>query len=748
MKRIYALLITAAALLALAGCSHTHTPVISPAVAATCTQTGLTEGTHCSGCGEAIFAQTLVPKKGHTVIVDEAVKATCLNEGLTEGSHCFVCKEVLVKQEVIPKTDHNITMLEALEPTCSAEGHTAGEGCSVCGMMLDESEIIPKLPHTEVAVPAVRATCTAEGRTEGKMCSVCGEVTDEGEAVATLPHTEIARPAVAPTCTAEGRTEGKVCSVCGEVTDEGEIIATLPHTEVYSPAVAPTCSSEGRTESTECSACGEVLASYEVVARLAHTETAFDAVEPTCTDSGRTAGIGCSVCGEIISGCTTVEALGHSEVIDEAVDATYTETGLTEGSHCERCGEILVLQETVPTLERVDFDFALGSITTEPTTIKTKHLELKIDAGVYVPANLVEVLDIVTSAMETVSGMKFEGNPEYHRKFGIWSRETISELLLVEVKKGDADAEFGQAYAGVDGALISSGDLIKLDTLIHECAHTLQLRQSKWYYCVWAMESISNYTVYKTQKYILENYPELAEYVDSPVQSVRDMWVSDTSKIYEHSMEHWIDNTFEYSGNGNYTIGFRLAWFLDETYGDYTKWIFALEESYPFSDNSTNTDQLPKEKILEAFYLAYGENVFDDFYAWLKNNAERTNDEHFTIDLRGADKIAIYPKVYLIATEYKLSLTKFSREHGVLYSDLYISLEPGNHYLTEYKGRTYETLTLAVNDGVTVKLFDENGEYMRTASGESIDVTGVSVVKLEGEGKLIKFEITGFTNSK
>lgn len=703
MKKLYTFLIFSAALLTLAGCEHTHTPTIDPAIKATCTENGLTEGSHCSKCGDVIFAQELVQKKGHTVIVDEAVAATCLTEGLTEGSHCFVCKEILVAQEIVPKTDHNITMLEALEPTCSSEGHTAGEGCSVCGMMTNSNEVIAKLPHTEVSTPAIAPTCTEEGRTEGAVCSVCGEVIDSGEPIARLAHTEVSTPAIAPTCTEEGRTEGVVCSVCGEI-----------------------------------------ITAQEVVPAVEHTEIKLEAIAATCTEGGCTAGIGCSVCGKIILGCTAVSPLGHEEVIDEAVDATYAEAGLSEGKHCARCGEILIAQETVPAFEKASLKFALGSITTEPTAIKTKHLELKIDAGVYVPYDLVEVLDVVTDAMEAVSVMKFEGNSEYHQKFGIWSRETISELLTVEVKKSDTDSEYNGAYADASTAVISSGDLIKLSALIHECSHTLQLRQSKWYYCTWAMEAISNYTTYKTQLYIIENYPDLAEYVDSPVQTIRDMYIDDYSKIYEHSMEYWVDNTFEYAGNGNYTIGFRLAWFLDETYGDYTKWIFALEESYPFTKNATDTDQLPKEKILEAFYLAYGESVFDDFYAWLKSNEERTNNEYFTVDLRKADKIAIYPKVYWSGTEYTPSLIKFYGEHGILYRDLYIGLEPGNHYLTEYKGRVCEKLTLSVNDGVTVMLFDENGEYMRTASGDSIDITGVSVIKLVGEGKLTKFEITGY----
>ncbi len=79
-----------------------HTPVVDAAVAATCTETGLTEGSHCGVCNEVLTKQEVVPAKGHTPVVDAAVAATCTETGLTEGSHCGVCNEVLTKQEVVP----------------------------------------------------------------------------------------------------------------------------------------------------------------------------------------------------------------------------------------------------------------------------------------------------------------------------------------------------------------------------------------------------------------------------------------------------------------------------------------------------------------------------------------------------------------------------------------------------------------------------------------------------------------------
>ena len=82
-----------------------HTEATDAAVAPTCTETGLTEGKHCSVCNEVLEAQERVEALGHTEVIDEAVPATTTSTGLTEGSHCGVCGEVLVAQEEIPMRD-------------------------------------------------------------------------------------------------------------------------------------------------------------------------------------------------------------------------------------------------------------------------------------------------------------------------------------------------------------------------------------------------------------------------------------------------------------------------------------------------------------------------------------------------------------------------------------------------------------------------------------------------------------------
>ena len=56
------------------------------AVASDCVNTGLTEGKHCSTCGEVLVAQTVVDALGHTEVIDAAIAANCTNTGLTEVS--------------------------------------------------------------------------------------------------------------------------------------------------------------------------------------------------------------------------------------------------------------------------------------------------------------------------------------------------------------------------------------------------------------------------------------------------------------------------------------------------------------------------------------------------------------------------------------------------------------------------------------------------------------------------------------
>ena len=192
-----------------------HTVVTDEAVASTCTKTGLTEGNHCSVCGEVLTAQEEVAATGHTEVVDEAIAPTCTKTGLTEGSHCSVCGEVIKAQEEVAATGHTVVMDEAVAPTCTKTGLTEGSHCSVCGVVLTAQEEVAATGHIVVTDEAVAPTCTKTGLTEGSHCSVCGEVIKAQTTVAKKAHSygawKVTRKATALKTGVKVRT----CKTCG-----------------------------------------------------------------------------------------------------------------------------------------------------------------------------------------------------------------------------------------------------------------------------------------------------------------------------------------------------------------------------------------------------------------------------------------------------------------------------------------------------------------------------------------------------
>ena len=277
-----------------------HTEVVDAGFAPTCTEPGLSDGSHCQVCGVTVKAQEELPAAGHSEKVLQGYAATCTEPGLTDGMYCEVCYYITVPQEQTPLAEHSEELVPGYAPTCTEVGMTDSTACAFCGLEMSAAQEIPATGHTPVQVDAKDPTCSKAGHTAGTKCSVCDAVISGCQTVQKLPHTEVVLPAKEPTCADFGMTEGRYCSVCGEVTLKQVAVAKLDHTPETVAAIAPTCSAYGWTEGEKCAACGEVLTDQQQIPKLSHTEVVLEGVEATCTATGLTQGSGCSECGAVI----------------------------------------------------------------------------------------------------------------------------------------------------------------------------------------------------------------------------------------------------------------------------------------------------------------------------------------------------------------------------------------------------------------------------------------------------------------
>ena len=249
-----------------------HDLVVDKAVDATCTETGLTEGSHCTKCDYKV-AQEEVDALGHNLVVDKAVDATCTETGLTEGSHCTRC-DYKVAQEEVDALGHNLVVDKAVDATCTETGLTEGYHCTRCDYKLAQEEV-PATGHAWGEWIVDREATEEEDGAKHRVCGTCGET--ETGVIPSLDHTHDYTDEVttAPTCDAEG-VKTFTCR-CGDTYTES--VPALGHDMVVDVAVAPTCTTAGLTEGSHCSRCDYKVAQEEVPA-LGHE---FDTYKSLCS---------------------------------------------------------------------------------------------------------------------------------------------------------------------------------------------------------------------------------------------------------------------------------------------------------------------------------------------------------------------------------------------------------------------------------------------------------------------------------
>ena len=311
-----------------------HTEVIDPAQPPTCMSSGLTEGKHCSVCGEVLVAQQVLAQVEHDfrVVPAMSVAPTCLAIGF-ETEECTYCQQR--RQITYPALGHDLREGDTFPPTCTEPGYTEMK-CSRCDYT-EQRNIVPALDHEfgelQLFMPD---SCTEEGYYY-RTCARCGyrEIIDR---VPVSGHKYVDGACIYcgkpddhawgetlqsdPTCTTVGYTY-RVCTDCGEK-EILEIIPPLGHDSFEKKTVPPTCTENGYTEMgcLNCSAIWQV----DIVPAYGHQLSEPILQEPTCTTAGYYYRI-CTICNKYKEYSDYIPASGHT-----FVNGTCTKCGISATS--------------------------------------------------------------------------------------------------------------------------------------------------------------------------------------------------------------------------------------------------------------------------------------------------------------------------------------------------------------------------------------------------------------------------------
>lgn len=202
---------------------HKHDLIECDSQLPTCTDYGVIQRYQCKTCRklyrdsfarEEIKGHLIIEALGHSPEIVPAIAASCEESGLTEGQYCPYCNVYLVEPTEVAALGHHYVMSGGIAPTCTDGGWTPVEVCDRCGVIKSEQERIPALGHKLVRIDAVDPTCTTSGFSEGSKCLTCKETIVEPKVVAATGHS------YASAWSADDTKHWHACKICGDKQDE------------------------------------------------------------------------------------------------------------------------------------------------------------------------------------------------------------------------------------------------------------------------------------------------------------------------------------------------------------------------------------------------------------------------------------------------------------------------------------------------------------------------------------------------
>ena len=362
-------------------CNHENTEIL-PAVEATCTRDGKSEGKRCTDCGDILIPQEIIPALGHTEVTIPGTPATLNAPGLSDGVECSVCGTILVQQEPIPVLDYNDGIIPLSDLIATAgdwqTGYEATEGPA--NLAVDDN--FNTIWHTDwygtsnvnhwfqfevldnYDVTGLRYLPRQTGNTNGTITKYEIHVSNDGTNWTKIASGNWANSRDWKVAEFEPQNVKYVRLYSKEaVSDVSYVVASAAeirllgdlaeHVHEYvdwTETTAPTCTdagvetgtcSCGRTQTREIPALGHAPA--EAVRENEKAATCFAAGSYESV-------VYCERCGTEISRETVaIPALNHANtIVRDAMEPTCTEDGYTGDTWCLDCGRRLSVGEVIP----------------------------------------------------------------------------------------------------------------------------------------------------------------------------------------------------------------------------------------------------------------------------------------------------------------------------------------------------------------------------------------------------------------